>query len=1392
MVEDKNYFEGQDSDYESVGLDPEVISNNDTFTEDIEPNSSGLNFAADNAQDAIDSANADGVSWAADQEVKVVQAIDAYNEANDANLNISKGEIQKIINAGGDYETSITQYYDTFKQTQTNLIQTQKNYLTSKFNNFKTKFTDLKSANQDVLNEMDILDTMKTDGSTVADIRKKQRQILGMIDDLDNIRSENTAAYSAYFHQKNTYDAVVRDSNQAIKTINSKYKAPPVPSDVQEFDQFISDSNDVSSEILDNITKYQNIVNGVLSDAEAAEEIQNIRNATNETILADADANITQIEAQFTNVERALTDARTALNKAFQTATTSTNAITKEESGGIFISAGQNDIKSLEAAKANYVDIYAKWSAKRNVLIEAIQDRNSSDAYTQLFDAGESPTEMLYPASTSESNLSQFLFSKRSFTTKIGNLVKKFRTNVIKFKTLNLTVTDYSAIDSEISENKRLLKNAEKRLETANRNFTNAVNNSRREQALARAKKEQDIINEIKQNLLNSENQKATMLATDKQAIQGIQTSTDDIIKNKFNLPVDDTTNPAVYETQMESLNAQMGEMAEDITETMNIDPEIDITSLEIEGLMSGTNKAFGTGSMTARLTSNLTRAARTLRSTKTLYTDLFSRFNLISRDTTLEELAAGIDDLSLGSRIMSGTSMVIGATSSFISRALMAPVLYSATALAGPYIGSMIAATIGRSIGPIGIVLALAGTGFQIWADQSAVPPPTFMIKATNSTRDNLVMPLPAGAPESLRDTGHDQYGNFQTTSYLNYMKYYLNDTDKFQTAINGGYSAMEAYRSIFTGFPLVYHANRSLEGRGGVGQESESYYSVDYTNQTEGQAYSYFQLMYNNIKHKYDTFVASGLSDTKAMNLTITDFQGQVSYAQDNNRPLYLSRYTNNNGAYEYGSINGFSEKDTAKALAEFKENPYVFAGLPESTLVLMGLPTNINDPDFVDSDTFETLTDNNSFYTQEYAQVQQEVATATANAQVASYKKLISTIPDDQTKVKQYFLYQLDQLQQDPAIASDLTGLNKMRAPFVPPLNLVQQDYLDILTNPYYFSINAAWNAQTDHFTNIDDFNDDNINSLPSWFSLDPTDDNNFEISTIENAKLAEEATLQEQLGLYDYNLSTLGADGGKVFQDSYTYHTDTLTNIGYDLQKLKGGSDWYLWLLNSPDQKNLLRLYQSYYKQYQLEGVDDASDSAYQTIVNQLQLAVDNGDDYRIYTEHAPDGTLVTAASAMGALNSSQLAYYQALYNQDHTRYMGYNDAALLALGLNTHLANGELFPGETVGRNNESIDPDLLAHFTSMVSDRDINLRQLEIQGVVYGEAVPLYEADGKFSGTYINPSDPNYDSEFQTEFPNYDYSATGYDPYATTTQTQTTQDVNQASGTTDNTDNNQE
>jgi len=1397
LVQGDNYLQGQDSNYQSLAIKPNDID------QQMDYRIKSLNYAAEVAQNSIDQAETQGINWEGEQEVKVQEALDSYDETNGTKINISQGEIEKIINDGGDYETSIGNYYDDIKTTQLNLIENQIQPLQTKFNNFKIAQKKAVDYNQEVMKEYLKFNEMKAGGDPTRSLLEQHQKIKTMLSELRRLNTESTASYTTYFNQRNAFDAVYKDSNDAIKDVNKRYR-PTFPEEVTGFQQYADDTNYLTADITTNLNTIQGKIDRSMRSAQTEAQQQAIKNYVNKTTLNEADANIEELKTELNVAKNDIDDTGRKLNNAVTKATKAVDDI-KGPNGSLFFENAINKLKLAESLKPLYATRLSAFITKRNILRQAISARNNSDAYTQLVEAGESPTLYAEPANASQQTLDAANFVKNSNQTKIANLGIKYRDNKVKVQLNELKTPDYTEVDAKIKNLNYDIKLAQGRLATANKNIKNAVNDRRLRPALAKAKKEQDIIDDLKQKLLSARQEKSDMATNREQKVEQIPTDANNEVKNELKLPVSDEL-PTEYTTALNEANETITANAEGMAETLAIDPEIDIQPSEVLTLLKGdAPMAGGKIKISADGTSNLIRAAKGLRSSRVLYTDLLgSRLSATDTATAISEIDAVVEDTSVGQKILAGAGGLLAAGSSFVERgiwlSITKPSLIATRALVGSRIASMIVGGLSRAMGPIGLLLTFVGVGFQIWENLASQPPQNFMVKASNSTRDNLVMPLPEGAPNSFRDTTHDQYGSYQTTSYLNYMKYYLNNTTKFQEAINGGYSAMEAYRTIFTGFPLVYHApnDNTGEGQGGMGgvgggQTSPGYYSVDYTNPTEGQAYSYFQLMYNSIKQEYDSYTGAGLAPDKAMSTTITKYQGQINYAQENNRPLYVSRYVQENGSYGYGSVNGYSEKDTAKALAEFKQNPFIFAGLPKSTLQLMGLPDNINDPDFLDSDQFQTITEDNSFYDQENTQVELEVKQAVANAQVSSYKKLISTIPPEQTKVRQYFLYQLDQLQQDPTIASDLTGLNKLRPAYVPPLSLIQQDYLDILSDPYYFSINAAWDAQTSQFTNIEEFSDDNINALPSWFSLDPTEDNDFDVSTIQNAKLALETNLKEQLGLYDYNLATMGSEGGKVFQDSYTYNTNTLQDLDADLAYMKSAQGFSRLSIPGPDAKDINYLYLSYMKQYQVENVDDADDAAWQTIINQLQLAVNNGDQFRVYTELNPAGQMVNAASAMGALNSSQLAYYQALYNEDHTRYLGYSSAALLALGLNINLQNGELSPGETVGRNNEAIDPDLLAHFTSMISDRNAQLTQLEIAGVQYGQPIPVYEPDGKFSGTWMNPSDTEYQSTFQTEFPSYIYRPTGYDPYGTTTQTDEPQDSTEASQPateTENTDNN--
>ena len=156
---------------------------------------------------------------------------------------------------------------------------------------------DLESANQDVLAEILKFNAMKTDGSSVEMVTAEQVKISGMLDNLSNLKSESTASYTAYFNQRGVYDSTVNASNQAIKDVNSKYKNPPVPSDVKSFEQYGIDTSYTQSEIMEDIQEFRGIISKGLQSVEAQAELQSLANSANETTLEVADANITQLEA---------------------------------------------------------------------------------------------------------------------------------------------------------------------------------------------------------------------------------------------------------------------------------------------------------------------------------------------------------------------------------------------------------------------------------------------------------------------------------------------------------------------------------------------------------------------------------------------------------------------------------------------------------------------------------------------------------------------------------------------------------------------------------------------------------------------------------------------------------------------------------------------------------------------------------------------------------------------------------------------------------------------------------------------------------------------------------------------------------------------------------------
>ena len=148
-----------------------------------------------------------------------------------------------------------------------------------------------------------------------------------------------------------------------------------------------------------------------------------------------------------------------------------------------------------------------------------------------------------------------------------------------------------------------------------------------------------------------------------------------------------------------------------------------------------------------------------------------------------------------------------------------------------------------------------------------------------------------------------------------------------------------------------------------------------------------------------------------------------------------------------------------------------------------------------------------------------------------------------------------------------------------------------------------------------------------------------------------------------------------------------------------------------------------------------------------------MAIDGGNEMRVYSELDPDGNLVASSSQTGDLSDNQLAYYQALVDDTPTLYKGYSTAALLTLGLNVNLANGALPLGNSVASDGHQLDADLVQQYSDMIDDRTDQLKGISTDGIAYGQSIPVYDAENNYTGVMMKSTNPSYDSTFSTQFP---------------------------------------
>ena len=313
--------------------------------------------------------------------------------------------------------------------------------------------------------------------------------------------------------------------------------------------------------------------------------------------------------------------------------------------------------------------------------------------------------------------------------------------------------------------------------------------------------------------------------------------------------------------------------------------------------------------------------------------------------------------------------------------------------------------------------------------------------------------------------------------------------------------------------------------------------------------------------------------------------------------------------------------------------------------------------------------------------------------SNATVDSFANLISHVPSEDPAYG-YLIQQLNAIKEDPSIVNNLSAANKKLVE-VPP----NVDATLAVTSPYFFSVNAAWQAQTTIYRNISSFQEE----LPNWFAFNtiaPVEG----LTSQENQQLSQAATLMQELGVYDYNLTNSEGyhpESGQLFR-STRFETDKYDGL---LSQLDSIREQGLSIGNTVIDDVLL----SYMRQYDREGAANSRAAAVATVVGKIELAQTEGRGLSFLSVSNPDTTLVRG-SMVQDLNSTQSSHYEALYNQDNTRWVGYDTSVLQHLGLNTNLANGALGEGESVvSSHSDASVQDTVDQFSSALDDQQATL-----------------------------------------------------------------------------------
>jgi hypothetical protein len=339
---------------------------------------------------------------------------------------------------------------------------------------------------------------------------------------------------------------------------------------------------------------------------------------------------------------------------------------------------------------------------------------------------------------------------------------------------------------------------------------------------------------------------------------------------------------------------------------------------------------------------------------------------------------------------------------------------------------------------------------------------------------------------------------------------------------------------------------------------------------------------------------------------------------------------------------------------------------------------------------------MTQNNSFYVAAQNSYQTTRNEAIALNTVKSYMSLLDQVPESDTDVKNYLRAQLQSILETPSISDNMTAdqlAEYDQGTFT--TDQINTMYTGVYQSPALLSFQASWNAGVTTYVSIDEFTS---HRRPTWFSVGTTGpyaELGGEMRSVwMDDTLSSSVSLLNQLAVYDFSRSFLGAQGGGLFNSKHVYESHVYTSVeietmmwqltqweaNADLTAAFNGSagtdDAYLYLSS---------MFNSYKSQLTRQQAVNPEAGAWSILLGKFKLAADNPSlAFTAVREY--DGIVGNTVDAVGVLqaNSNQLAFYQALYLQNPNRWKGTPTEALEAIGLNPSLTTGELTDGIDVG------------------------------------------------------------------------------------------------------------